>query len=115
MLRDKCWACGSSDLYHGRMAAQGGVVLGRARNKLSWSVVAIKCAVCVTCGAVEPYVEDTGLVKVKEWKAAESHQVSPAAKAGSSINPAALLLFLAQTGVFTAVMVHLMSISDKLK
>lgn len=115
MKRDKCRACGSSDLYHGRMAAQGGVVLGRARNKLSWSVVTIKCAVCVTCGTVEPYVEDTGLLKVREWKAAESHEVSPTADSGSSINPAAIMLFLALTGVFAALLVHLMSISDKLK
>ncbi|TAL34805.1 MAG: hypothetical protein EPN97_08050 [Alphaproteobacteria bacterium] len=114
MARDKCKACGSSDLYHGRMAAQGGVMLGRAKG-MSWSMVMIKCAVCVTCGAVEPYVEDTGLAKVREWKAAESHQVPPTTDSGSPINPGTILLFLALTGVFAALIVHMLSIAEKLK
>ena len=114
MARNKCRACGSSDLYHGRMAAQGGVVLGRAKG-LSWQAVTIKCAVCVTCGTVEPYIEDTGLVKVKEWQAIESHQVAPAADSGSPINLGIVMLFLALTGVFAALIVHMMGIADKLK
>jgi hypothetical protein len=114
MKRDKCRACGSSDLYHGRMAAQGGVVLGRAKG-LSWSTVLMKCAVCVTCGTAEPYVEDAGLAKVREWKAVESHQISPTADTGSSINPATIFLFVALTGVFAAVIIHLLNIADKLK
>jgi hypothetical protein len=115
MARDKCKACGSSDLYHGRMAAQGGVVLARALNRLSWSTVLIKCAVCVSCGAVEPYVGDEGLVKVKEWKAVEAHQVSPTGDSGSPVNLGVIMLFLALTGVFAALMVHMMGIADKLK
>lgn len=114
MQRNKCGTCGGSDLYHGRMAAQGGVMLGRAKG-MSWSMVMIKCAVCVTCGGVDPYIEDAGLVKVKEWKAVESHQISPTADSGSSINPGTILLFLALTGAFAALIMHMMNIAEKLK
>ncbi|MEZ0224139.1 MAG: hypothetical protein ACAH83_06285 [Alphaproteobacteria bacterium] len=115
MKRDKCRACGGSDLYHGRMAAQGGVVLARGNNKLSWSTVLMKCAVCVTCGTAEPYVEDAGLVKIREWKAVEAHQIAPATESESSINPGVIMLILALMGVFAALAVHMLNIADKLK
>ena len=54
MLRDKCAACGSNDIYISRLQAQGGLSIGRSRNRLAWKWVPVQCSTCLTCGCLSP-------------------------------------------------------------
>ena len=117
MLREKCKTCGSSDLYQGRMVAQGGVVVGRKFRNWGWTSLA-QCAVCTTCGGIEPYLDDAGIAKVREWKAAESHEITGT----TGDNPArplnlgvALMILAAIAGIAAAVIIPWLQVAQKLK
>lgn len=116
MLREKCRTCGGSDLYQGRMVAQGGVIVGPATRYWGWTSVA-RCAVCTTCGGIEPYLDDAGIAKVREWQATESHQI-PGTTGGPDqrFNPAiAIAVLLAIAGIAAAVIVPWLNVVEKLK
>jgi hypothetical protein len=62
---NQCIACQSRDLYHTTMEVDNsGVIL---RIGLAGQVL-IKCSVCLSCGAIIPYLEASELDKLRAWK-----------------------------------------------
>lgn len=115
MLRDKCRTCGSTDIYHGRLAAQGGVAIA-STVRLFRLTNAARGAVCLTCGGIEPYLDNAGIDKVRGWKAAESGQVLPGASGqGSGVDVRTVMIFLAIVGALAAFFVRMWDVAQKLK
>ena len=117
MLREKCRTCGGSDLYQGRMAqGQSGVM--SAKSFFRFAPVA-KCTVCVTCGGVEPYMDEKGIAIVKKWKATEGHQFPVTPSEGEDtrmqVNLRVVLTILGALAAIAAFMIQLGSVSDKFK
>jgi hypothetical protein len=118
MLREKCRTCGSGDLYQGRMGGQGMAVMS-AKSFFRFANIA-KCAVCVTCGGIEPYMDDAAINKVKGWKATESHQFPMTPSEGDDarvqVNLRIALVLVATLAAIAAfVMTQVASFGDKLK
>jgi len=62
----KCSACQGQNLFFGRLGAgvyPATLFLGRPAR--------ISVAVCLSCGAVNPYLSEDQLEKVNAWKSAE--------------------------------------------
>ncbi|HZZ43873.1 MAG TPA: hypothetical protein VFE58_13130 [Tepidisphaeraceae bacterium] len=59
-----CAACGGRDLRDGSLLAKGGLIF-RPTTGSWWTGYAVKGLVCMTCGAVWPYIEQERLAKMK--------------------------------------------------
>jgi hypothetical protein len=116
MLREKCLRCGSSDLYHGRVMGQSGISLWSARS-LFRAVSATQCLACLTCGSLEPYLDDKGTAKLRDWKASESNMapLPPGSDAQRQSTMIALMVVLAIIGVAVAVLIPTLEVAQKLK
>ena len=65
MRPDQCVACERRDLYHTTMEVDNSGIslrVGLAGKAL------IKCSVCLSCGAIIPYLEASELDKLRAWK-----------------------------------------------
>jgi hypothetical protein len=115
MLREKCLRCGSSDVYHGRLMGQSGITLLSAQS-LFRTASATQCLACVTCGGLEPYLDDKAIGKLRAWKAAEQHQYAGPRTEGIQPTmrwiPVAIALAIA--GFAAAMAAQLMHIGEKI-
>ncbi len=116
MLREKCRTCGSGDVYHGRVMGESGVTLISAASYFR-QVNATKCLACVTCGSLEPYLDDKGREKVRDWKAKESNQLAPPGTEGvkpPSLNTLVIAIALAVAGIAAALAAFVMQTGNKI-
>jgi hypothetical protein len=73
MRPNQCTACKGNDIYHTTMEAIGGVLLrlGFLRS------VPVQGAVCLSCGAIIPYLESEHLDKLRASKAEATKPKEP--------------------------------------
>jgi hypothetical protein len=121
MKRDKCAACGGTDMYESRMAANSGVILSRAGNRATlWGAVMVQSVACLTCGTVVPFVDDKGISKLRDWKAVDSHQVAGASgsdvpKSYDAGNLKLLVVVIALLAILAAVVIPMLNVAEKIK
>jgi hypothetical protein len=61
----RCAVCRSETLYHGKMGPYGGEVTPSSFRFTTG--VQTRCAVCLSCGSVQLYLQEDELEKVKTW------------------------------------------------
>jgi hypothetical protein len=77
MPRQQCPDCKGTDLFYGRMEAANGVIISRMTTTgPQWA--GVRCAICMTCGFVAPYVDDEGLSLIKNWSKGHLAETAPA-------------------------------------
>jgi len=60
----QCAACRSDNLYYAEIRA----VVSRKGKAIWWPAPLLQGAICLACGAVQSYLDDAGLKKVKAWE-----------------------------------------------
>jgi hypothetical protein len=62
----QCHDCGGTELYNTVLSARNGVIIGRkARTGDEW--ILVRCFVCLSCGFVMPYLDSTGVERLRVW------------------------------------------------
>jgi hypothetical protein len=82
----QCRDCGGAELYDTVLSARNGVIIGR-RMATGDEWIMVRCAICLNCGNVMPYLDQPGLQRLRGWaedlskaaaKAAAAAQQAPA-------------------------------------
>jgi hypothetical protein len=72
MRPTKCRECEGVEFFHSHLSANVGSAVTVRRG--AFGEVPVHCSICLKCGALSTYVDQSGLTTLRTWHAKDNHE-----------------------------------------